>query len=51
MNTRTRWSGVEITSVWAITSQASPAAARHEDHLRRAGDPRTSAGTSGRKTA
>src|SRR5262249_15841617 len=51
MNTRTRWSGVKITSVWAITSQASPAAARHEDHLRQAGDPRTSAGTSGRKTA
>src|SRR5215475_8650478 len=37
MNTRTRWSGVKITSVWAITSQASPAAARHEDHLRQAG--------------
>jgi len=42
MNTRTRWSGVKITSVWAITSQASPAAVRHEDHLRQAGDPRTS---------
>ena len=24
MNTRTRWSGVKITSVSAITSQASP---------------------------
>ena len=43
MNARTRWSGVEITSVWAIISQASPAAARHEDHLGQAGDPRTSA--------
>ena len=51
MNTRTRWSGVKITSVRAITSQASPAAACHEDHLRQAGDPRTSAATSGRKTA
>src|SRR6516162_2128592 len=33
MNTRTRWSGVKITSVSVITSQASPR--HHEDHLRR----------------
>src|SRR6266487_4237952 len=35
MNTRTRWSGVEITSVSAITSQASPH--NHEDHLHHPG--------------
>jgi hypothetical protein len=32
MNTRTRWSGVKITSVSAITSQASPQQHHHEDH-------------------
>src|SRR5215471_2909979 len=32
MNTRTRWSGVKITSVSAITPQASPQPPRHEDH-------------------
>ena len=37
MNTRTRWPGVKITSVSAITSQASPQPRRHEDHLRQAG--------------
>src|SRR5215472_12476100 len=35
MNTRTRWSGVKITSDSVITSQASPQPPRHEDHLRR----------------
>ena len=34
MNARTRWSGVKITSVSAITSQASPQPCGHEDHLR-----------------
>src|SRR5215468_11404680 len=32
MNTRTRWSGVKITSDSAITSQASPQPHHHEDH-------------------
>jgi hypothetical protein len=36
MNTRTRWSGVKITAVSAITSQASPQPHDHEDHLRQA---------------
>src|SRR6516165_8590054 len=36
MNTRTRWSGVKITPVSAITSQASPQPHGHEDHLPRA---------------
>src|SRR5262245_45067229 len=35
MNTRTRWSGVKITSVSAITSQASPH--NYEDHLHHPG--------------
>src|SRR5215813_6287116 len=37
MNTRTRWSGVKITSVSAITPQASPQPPCHEDHLSPAG--------------
>jgi len=36
MSTRTRWSGVRITSVSAITSPAQPQPRRYEDHLRQA---------------
>src|SRR5690348_1837366 len=35
-NTRTRWSGVKITSVSAITSPAQPQPRRHEDHRHQA---------------